>query len=291
MYDGNASNGHSQPNRYINRLSSTIIVIFKALEGVAAGFVLYGIIRLMTPLFSAMAKGVLDLNQALQIIINEAGLPQSTMNELSGLTVKGIALPFIFWTGLIIVITVALLLVVIEAIALISLRTARKGAAFIRTIHYIYMGVWIVSLVLFGVSVFETFSNASSADYSSESARIAAFTMMAISFIIELISLVLNICYHKDIAMAMGTVAYEVETGRTGNLKKTHLSGISFFFGLPYAITILLYIAAFENVREYISVTFRDSMALALLIVGLPIILLVKHLSVCFCNRNLKKAR
>ena len=48
--------------------------------------------------------------------------------------------------------------------------------------------------------------------------------------IICFIVLMMHLCYHKNIAMAMTTIDYEIAENKPGKLKRTHLSGISLKF-------------------------------------------------------------
>jgi len=183
---------------------------------------------------------------------------------------------------------------VIEALALIALRIAEKGARFIRVIHQIYMGVYIIHVVLLGISCYQLLTFNPTGNATTRTAVVTLSLPVIILGIIALIILLLNLCYHKDIAMAMGTVAYEVETGKLGKLRRTHLSGISFLFGLPYLLSVISIILVIIGIRDG-SVSLPEGYSLstfqAISAAIVPFILMVKHLSVCFCNRNLKRAR
>ena len=244
------SERESQPDRYINRFSATVVVLFKLLDGAVAGFFLYHLLRVMGLLFTAMAKGALDINHALQLFFSEYGIPQQTANELAGLTIGGLALPAAIWVGIYFVIIAGLLLVVIEALALLTLRIAKRGAVFVRVIHQVYMGICIVHLVLLGVSCYRLFTFNPTSDSTVRAVTLAWSYSFIIWGIITLIIVLLNLCYHKDIAMAMGTVVYEIETGKVGKLKRTHLSGISFLFSLPYALCVLGVFLAIIGIRD-----------------------------------------
>ena len=92
----------------------------------------------------------------------------------------------------------------------------------------------------------------------------------------------------------MKTVEYEVNTGKQGILRKTHLSGISFIFGLPYVLIIISTLLMMNEARNQgysISQSFEMTWQQYLLMFGLPAVLFIKQLSICFCNRNLKRAR
>ena len=293
MFEQEVVNNASEPKLYIDRISSSLLVLCKLIEGAIAAYILYGFVRVMGTLLSIAVKGALDLSQAIQLILQDSELSQYAMNELSGLNMSGIALPFVLWVGIILVCIAALVLVVAEAIALLMLRIAGKGASFIRVVHFIDMGVWIAVIVVHCVvsvlSVVIFMSQDSLAIDSSN--RNLLLVGLIISFVETLIILLLNLCYHKDIAIAMGTVAYEVETGNIGSLKRTHLSGISFVFALFYAIIVLYLVAELDDGLRYLGVSSDDRFALELFIIGVPLVAMAKYLSVCFCNRNLKHAR
>ena len=149
-------------------------------------------------------------------------------------------------------------------------------------------------LVLLGVSCYRLFTFDPATDSAARAVTLAWSYSFIILGILTLIIVLLNLCYHKDIAMAMGTVAYEIETGKQGILKRTHLSGISFLFSLPYALCVLSVVFAIIGIRDG-SITLQDGYKLSIgqeiLSISIPVILMIKHLSVCFCNRNLKRAR
>ena len=161
-------------------------------------------------------------------------------------------------------------------------------------IHQVYMGICIVHLVLLGVSCYRLFTFNPTSDSTVRAVTLAWSYSFIIWGIITLIIVLLNLCYHKDIAMAMGTVVYEIETGKVGTLKRTPLSGISFLFSLPYALCVLGVFLAIIGIRDgsislpegYVLTTSQEISS-----ISIPAILMIKHLSVCFCNRNLKRAR
>ena len=291
MYEGRSA----RPELYINRFSATIVTLFKLLDGIVAGFSLYHIFRLFAPAAVLLTKGALDFNQALQMVAAEYGIPEAALEAYRGIAIGGMALPYAVWGGFLLVIIIGLLLVVIEAIALLLLRTAHKGAGFIRVIHQIYLGVCILYLVLFAYSTFEFFRF--SQGLQSQTERTAANIVFIIFGVIYLIVLLLHLCYHKDIVMAMGTVQYEVETGRQGELRRTHLSGISYIFSFPYILFIILIVIWMAEIKSgKVSLpeayeAYEITLTQYLSMIGVPVIMIIKHLSVSFCNRNLKRAR
>ena len=286
------STKRARTDQYINRISATLVTLFKVLEGIAAGFSLFHILRIFVPELGTLTKGSLDLNKLLQMFIAEYELPAEMFNEYQGEAIAGMALPFVLWGGFILVIVIGLVLVVIEAIALLSLRFAQTGAGFVKVIHQIYMVVCALYLALFVYSTIEFFRFSRSLADPDE--RMAANIVYIVFAVISLIVLLLHLCYHKDIAMAMKTVKYEVNTGKQGILRKTHLSGISFIFGLPYVLIIISTLLMMNEARNQgysISQSFEMTWQQYLLMFGLPAVLFIKQLSICFCNRNLKRAR
>ena len=239
----------SLSDQYIKRISSTVLALTKILEGASAGFALFMLFRLISPVIGELSKGAMDLNQLLQIIVSEYGVQDAFLQEYSGIMIGSLALPFIIYGGILLLTVVALLLVVIETVALLALRFAKAGAGFVKVIHQIYMGVCIIHLIMFAYTVFEYIRNRSAilkTVEGSEAAVLGIDISMGIIAVIYLIVLLLHLCYHKDIARAMKTVGYEIETETQGYFKRTHLSGISFLFGLPYVLLIF-----FNDCRDF----------------------------------------
>ena len=286
------SKKRARTNEYINRISATLVALLKLLEGVAAGFSLFHIIRLFAPAIGTLTKGTLDLNKMLQMVITEYGLPAGMLDEYQAEAIGGMALPLILWGGYLLVIVVGLLLVVTETIALLSLRFARTGAGVVKVIHQIYMVVCAIDLALLVYSIVELFRFSGGLLDPDEKA--ALNILCIIVGVISLIVLLLHFCYHKDISMAMRTVEYEVNTGKQGILRKTHLSGISFIFGLPYILIIISALMMLSEARNQgisMSQDFKMTLQQYLIMFGLPAVLFIKQLCICFCNRNLKRAR
>ena len=236
----------ARPDQYINTSSATIIMLIKLLEGGTAGFFLYHLFKAISPIIGEVTKGALEVNHALRLFAAEYGVIFSADTEkiLSDFAVGGFALPIIVWGGLILVITIALILVVVEAIALLEVRVAKKCAGIVKIIHQIYMWINVAALIFLGISIYEYYrfqqslKGASSTAYNS-----ATVFWVAVIFVcvIYAITIILLLCYHKDIAIAMKTVAYELDTGNQGDFRRTHLSGISIFFSLPFVISSILY--------------------------------------------------
>ncbi len=288
----------AQPERYINRISSSVVVFFKLLDGIVAGSILFFILRVLSLMIAEFSKGSVKLIDLVSLVAKEYNLPGNVTEIVNEAAIGGIVISYIFWGGVMTVIIAGLVLVVLEAIGLLFLRIARKGAGLIKVIHQINMVVWILYMLMVG------YSSANSIQMIMKmpegAARTDALTTAIILLVINVIIFLLNLCYHKDIAMAMTTVKYELETGRQGKLRRTHLSGISFFFCLPYlnaALWMLLGMLGTSGViLESIGVTDIKASDMAgwgvywVTMIGIPIILAGKNLGVCFCNRNLKLA-
>lgn len=279
----------AQSEQYINRMSSTVLVFTKVVEGAAAGYVLFHIFRLLSPVIAEFAKGTFDVMRTLELFFKELGLQTLGFDMFSDVLIPGVALPLIAYVGIFILTIAVLILIVIEAIALLALRFAKNGASLVKVIHQIYLLVCIISLLNFVYAVImfvrqssDLFKIVVGTDDSMIGWNIALITIA----IIILISLLLQLFYHKDIVMAMTTVKYEISTGQQGELRKTHLSGISFLFALPYMFLVL---AGIIGVLNNSAGKSEKSQVLIGLII--PIIAMLKYLSVCFCNRNLKRAR
>ena len=255
----------AQTDQYINRISATLVTLFKLLEGIAAGFILYYL------LFGSLREFNSDMKDMLQMI-------------LSNYPIFWFAIGDSLFSQFLVLLELAfiLALIIVEAIALLSLRFAQKGAGVVSVIHRIYMLVCFLILACFFLLTLNNFFLLGETGFA------------VISYLIALLLLVLDLCYHKDIALAMETVKYEANTGRQGILQKTHLSEISFILGLPHVLSILfglIMLIVARNQSASLSQNNEVTLQQCLLMFGLPAILFIKQLSICFCNRNLKRAR
>ena len=249
--------------------------------------------RVLSSMISELSERALTLNQVLQLIISEYRI-QEFLQEYSDIMIGSYALPVIISGGILILSVVVLFLVVIETIALLALRFAKAGAGFVKVIHQIYMAVCIIYLIMFAYSVFEYVRNRSSILKSLAGSKAAMQETEIILIIFDVICLtvlLLHLCYHKDIAMAMETVSYEIKTETQGHFKRTHLSGISFLFGLPYVLLVFLLIERVSSGYLDLSERIGETLLSGWIYLGGIIILILKHYAVCFCYRNLKQSR
>ena len=289
----------ARPEQYINTSSATIIMLIKLLEGGVAGYFLYHLFRAIAPIIGEVTKGALEVNHALHLFAAEYGVVVSADTEkmLSDFTAGGFALPIIVWGGFMLVIVIGLILVVVEAIALLEVRIAKKGAGIVKVIHQIYVWVNVAALIIPGISVYEYYRFQQTLKGASSTAYISATVLwIAVIFVcvIYAITFILLVCYHKDIAIAMKTVAYELNTGNQGDFRRTHLSGISIVFSLPFVLTSIAlvfgitrsFISGEPLTRAYQISNVQEGISLVL-----PIIMMIKYLCIPSCYRNLECAR
>ena len=280
---------YSQSSLYINRVSATILALIKIVEAVVAGYCLVHVISLLVSVIDFFAKGVNDMTQYLDLMTSEFGFSQEIYDASVKSAVGVVTIPFGVILGILGITVIALLLVVIEGIATLTLRFAKRGALVIRGIRRFYLVLSVLNLVLFAylaVLYIINFSKISQA--IGETGAVGLNVVMIAVGVITLVILILQFCYHKDIARAMTTVDYEIEYDRPGDLKRTHLSGISFIFALPSTILLVVWVVGI--VTGYIPVLAMERLSMIMSIVTLAVMML-KQYSICFCNRNLKNAR
>ena len=287
------SSGQAQPDRYIRRISATMVTLVRLLEGVAIGVGLFYLLRFLIPFSARLAQGAVDLNQFQEMILPEGSVTGAVLSEYMGSSFGKLTPPLIVW-GILAFIDIALpLLVLMETIAILLLRTVKRGAGLIRAAHMIYLGLNIAGFPLFVFSVYQMFRYSSG--LKDADSRVTGYVLSVVFVIVFLIQWILQLCYHKDVAMAMDTVRYEVRTGFQGTLRKTHLSGISFLFSLPYlallGAVVARSISSFVNGRTPSPADYHMTMTEFIAAIIFLSLMMIKHLSVCFCNRNLKKAR
>ena len=280
-------------DRYINRTSATVLALTKLPEGLFAGFVLYHLIKLLAPAVKEMSKGTVTLTELTAQACKEFGYEISKINELmhelqADEAIAAFALPWIVVIVLLAVLVVGLILTIAETIALLALRFAKAGASVIKVIHWLNLVVCVLNLGIFLYSSIQGFRNLSDfkrRNLIEEAAWPVFVAALVVICIICIIILMMHLCYHKDVAMAMQTVSEEVYSGKPERLSRTHLSGISFWFALAY---ILCIVSVFASSREAEGSGISKE---TIVFIGIYVINVLKYFSVCFCNRNLKRAR
>lgn len=282
-----------QSDRYINRISSTILMILKLIEGAGAAYGLYQIIRVIYPFIQPAIKGTADFMDIMRQLMSAFGLDAIQDPEVQQV-LGAVSLPFIIYALLFLIVIIGLILVVIEAVSLLLLRFGRRGASAVKIIHRIYFFGYILLLVLFVYDVIQyirAWPELEKAAGSSSGALIAWNVLFVIGTIICFVLLLLQTFYHNDVSYAVGTVQEEILSDQPCHLKKTHLSGISLFFALPYVLFLVsLIVSILEgNTAQRIS-DIQSDMQSMLTIVAITATAL-KYIAVFFCNRNLKRAR
>ena len=272
--------------QYINRASATVLAIIALIKGVVAGFCLYHMFNITVLFIKGASAATVDINSFLDSLCAEFNMPRPNIDSIS----FALSLSVILIIVILAVIMTALLLVVIEAIALLLLRFARTGASAVKAIHIIYLVMSVINLLIFAyitVSYIISYLNTIKNDPSSAPPIYANIILILIAAA-YLVAILLRLCFHKDIVRAMSTVKYDLAMGKPGRLKKTHLSGISFLFGLPYAIMIflmiLLYLLNYINTGNFSVVSF-------IVVVFSLAVIMLWYFSICLCNKNLKMSR
>lgn len=283
------------PERYICRISSTLLTIVKVLEGLGAGIAAVGMISMILKLKNQVTQAAPTLLEVLRDITAQYGIPDEVLNQITGEAIVHMKMPLGILAGGSGIFLIAVFLIVWEAVALLMLRIRKRGGTSVRIIHIIHMVVCILEIFMTVAMVFLAVSYlATTSSQSGNNAMKAGGLVVIIIGILTLIGLVIDMIYHKDIAMAMSTVAYETKTRRPATLRKTHLSGISFLKSLPSLLVVVAGIAALVadrtgNLQLPGDVSIPKGVYIGMM--AMPIWQLIKQWSVCFCNRNLKKAR
>ena len=316
-------------DRYLNRMSATFAALAKLLEGLGAA-ALIGLI--LYPAWKS-AGSLAKLPAALQEYIDTI---LSLPDLLSGTAVAGSMLIFSVAWGIFVLIGIAVFMIIlalIDGFASVSLRFTGKGAGVIRKIHLIYAieaGLYLVYTVVDFIyyhffvkdAAVQTLSAAGQAANAAagaagntaagsalQSAGAAASATASLTeaitpnvimaTIVTIIILLIEVCYHKDIAKAMTTVEYETKNGLIDpEFKKTHLSGLSFLLGLPWLfpafLCVLVLVGGIQGAVTNTPITADGKVTSAILlylVTAWILIFVLKQFAICFCYRNMKRAR
>ena len=275
------------PKVYINTVPSLIIVIVKCIEGLIAVAALYHIFSTLGILFAELSKGAASISDAIRILSSDNVSPLSSFGTTIGYMLDGITLPVLIWGGTLLLVIAFLLMVIMEAAAALCLRISYKGAGIIRGIHLVYMGICLLMICL---SIYPLLIAGSGKNHLIDDELIAAGSMTYTLLLIFAVAVLLVLaCYHKDIAMAMGTINEEIKTTELGRLKRTHLSGLSFLIALPFFLISISYLLGMLRTGiSGIRTGEERSMLQIILTISIPVIITTKYLCVCLCNRRLK---
>ena len=280
-------------DKYIKTFSATALALAKLPEGAFAGYFLYHLFRLISPIVREAAKGTITLIQGMDLLLKEYGLSMEQLTDLLNdkqveEKITSMTMPIVIPVCLLIVTIIGLVLTVVEAVALLMLRFMKAGASAIKVIHQINLFVCIIQMGLFiygSVIWFRDLFNWKKLNLIEAAAWPILLIVSIVVCIICFIVLMMHLCYHKDIAMAMTTIDYEIAENKPGKLKRTHLSGISFWFALG---TLAMIISWYGIMKEESSVYNARN----IVIVEVPqALIMLKFIAICFCNHNLKNAR
>ena len=280
-------------DKYIKTFSATALAFLKLPEGAVAGYFLYHLIRLISPIVQEAVKGTITLIQGVDIFFKEFGVSMDQLTDLfkdqqAEETIINMTMPIVIPVCLLIVTIIGLMLAVVEAVALLMLRFMKAGASAIKVIHQINLFVCIIQMGLFvygSINWFRDLFDWKKMNLIEAAAWPILLIVSIIVCIICFIVLMMHLCYHKDIAMAMTTIDYEITEDKPGKLRRTHLSGISFWFALG---TLAMIISWYGMIQDQSSAYNAKNI---LLIEAPQIIIMLKFFAICFCNHNLKHAR
>ena len=273
------------PETYLNRISATLAALTMVLESVAVFIVLFPVFRDLVLKVTAVSQLPALLQSHLAAAADWTGQGSFFAENrfVEGLYPALCVL-------ILLLLAAKLILVWLEMGAVISLCASGRGARLIRLIHLIRMSaalvvtlvtvLWFVSAMM-NPAAFQRSGLLKGQDESV--VRVA----LAVVEIILLLCCLLVVFYHKDVAEAMSTAAYEAETGIIdGSFRKTHLSGISFVLGIPW---IALLAAAVMVIIPDPRLLMQGPMAGTFL--TLAVARAILHYAVSFCYRNMKRAR
>jgi len=69
-------------DKYIKTFSATALALANLPEGAVAGYLLYHLIRLISPIVREAAKGTITLIQGMELLLNEYGLSMEQLTDL-----------------------------------------------------------------------------------------------------------------------------------------------------------------------------------------------------------------
>lgn len=244
---------------YLKTKSATMLWFIKFVTGVLAAYLIFTTVKEMMPTFKAIGETAQSFNkgivQYIQYVIENSVSSVDIAKEFGKSLTSLDALSIISLLFIIVYMMIAPLLSVIDAL-----------------VCFVIVLETVVSIVMLNVNDSKVSSMAGGSKAAVESSILAFSILMGIGAFIFL----LLFCYHKDIACAMTTVDANIK-GEEHKMKKTHLSEISFLFGLFMAL-ILFGSFTLENktVETWIGIA------------GIFVITL-KQFLVSINNRNLKK--
>ena len=231
---------------YLKTKSATILWFIKFVTGVLAAYMIFMTVKAMMPAFKAIGETAQSFDkgivQYIQYVIENSASLVDIAKEFSKSLTSLDTLSIISFLIILVYMMITPLLSVIDAIGTTTLRYKESGAKLIKATHTINAVVClvivietVVSIVMLNVNGSKMASMAGGSKAAVESSILAFSILMGIGAFIFL----LLFCYHKDIARVMTTVDANIK-GIEHKMKRTHLSGISFLFGLFMALILFV---------------------------------------------------
>ena len=283
---GSAAGGRrANPSDYLDRKSSTILMVIKLAEGLSklclvilAAFVLQTLVSALNRIFqqgSTVADGKAMVAQFLKTL----RFPAETIKQIvdafpSNITFSSGPVIYVFMISLPFV-----LIAVLEAIAAIRLRLGKGGTRTIGILQRIYFALDAIRLLVYALmalilSIFTIIRLGGTAGILVST----VYVSLAVFFILIGIP---GLLYHRNMAGIMDDVRYEMETGRRSLRKQP---------GFKQILTILIVLEVIGAVVMF-AATWRPGqggIAVALLIGAMigPAARLLKYICVKCCYRN-----
>ncbi len=239
MSDGYGGYGpHEVPYCYLNRFSPTLVVLAKVFEGVISGYYAYTFGQLFLQVWKA---GQSDRQAASMIRSILKLFTGDFSSEYTDYLLNNFILPAAVFILVFLAVLISMALNVVETVILVVVRISGKGAGAILGFHVVQMIFTTFYMLLYTYGIIDIYRRVRSLRFWEKGAGKAEYQLtMFVVFLVLFLFILMVICYHKDIIKAMRTVSFETHTGRRGYFSPTHLSGISFVFGTPYLIALVI---------------------------------------------------
>jgi len=261
----------ASPERYIKKMSSTIVMLIRLLEGAVALSLLFRVAGYLSGLLHGTSAGVFELLVKLQSGQLLSGgqvsvLPSAVVeDQLAGIMPQGETLDSLLEellhgseTGMRILTTpsttdtiitgiaaaallAVLAAVVVEAVAFVFLRFALKGSRVAKIAHKVIYAACIV-LLLAGICLAAGFVNKCRMLGISSALLTGQFRMIVIMTVACMVLLALRVFYHRDVVKVLTAIDYEIHIGfKETTLEVKRLSTLALLFAvLALAGAVLL---------------------------------------------------
>ena len=204
----------------------------------------------------------------------------------AGNALNTVAFSVVTWVIVLAAVTFFLVLVAVEAVLSLTLRFAGFGASGIGVIYRLHMVFLVLAVAFEAFYLYRLDAYAKKMNVKSWAANIEKSWLIVACVVIILI-LIMNLCYHSDVAKTMRTVG--IETGSPEpdpGFRRTRLAGLSIVRGIPF-ICLGLYVIALLATGESMERP-SDMFGVAAWIVLWADAL--KPFLISFCYRNLIRA-